>query len=212
MLYDNVYNPVAEILSTKMTWPTSADRERAKRLPNEVRAAKLRHCFDAATCLAKYRETFGLKTPTSFQFQQSAQASFMLLSDMHSHPPKVAAVLDSSSKHNESLSSTLGEDERRVIAFEECFRFILCHGLQSFIARGVAKSIYLLAHEYDCRFPEAVETMFDVLKHTSWQTSDAQYFSSTYPSYAFTEVAFENTDYQIESMVRRMEALVVDQN
>lgn len=149
----------------------------------------------AVSILRDYREIHGLKVSLPFIFQLEAYTSFNLLRHLRD-------------LNNDSTVSSRRNDIED--AFEESFRCLLGTSTQLMMARGVGRMVVNTAESFRVRLPVNVNAVLPALE--TWQPTDLEQISSSYPNYAIANGPKSREGAQMEVLLRKWEDMKVGEN
>ncbi|KAM3419817.1 hypothetical protein BST61_g3148 [Cercospora zeina] len=164
-----------------------------------LRSSVMRHCYEGATLIRSFRETYGLKCVSFVLLNHSMMGVFICLNDIHANPQKADG--HAGSQH--------GPVHDTISALEEFFRVLLATSRKWKLSRGLAKSFYHTAvEELHITLPNPISEMIRIMASNSWQGSDLQQLSATiYPNWSMPYVRETNhvEDYRMGDMLQKWE-------
>ncbi|KAI5366664.1 putative zn(2)-C6 fungal-type DNA-binding domain-containing protein [Septoria linicola] len=181
-----------------------SDRENEE-LRAYLRGKALQHCYEGATSIRTYRETYGLKCISFILLNHSIMGVFICLNDMHANPQA----------HQSHPTNHTGSVQDTIAALEEFFRVLLATSLRWTLSRGLARTAYHTAtEELHIKLPDSIVQMIHIMSATSWQGADMNQLSSTnYPNWSMPYVHNTNRveDYRMGDLLKKWESMGVRQ-
>lgn len=168
-------------------------------LEKYLRVKALKHCYDGATLIRTFRETYGLKCISFILLNHSVLGVFVCLNDIHANP----------SIHFESAANQTGPVQDTISALEEFFRISLATSLRWPLSHGFALTAYNTATvELQIRLPDRINHMVDIMGGIAWRSSDLDRLGSThYPNWSMPHVK-QNTrveEFRMGRMLKKWE-------
>lgn len=154
--------------------------EESSQLEEYLRRAALQHCYDGATLIRKFRETYGLKCISFILLNHSVLGVFVCLNDIHAHP----------NLNFQPGSDQTGTVNDTVSALEEFFRISLATSLRWPLSQGFALTAYNTA-TVELRIPLTlrINQMVDIMGGIAWRSSNLDRLGSThYPNWSMPHV------------------------
>ncbi|KAF2217846.1 hypothetical protein CERZMDRAFT_92489 [Cercospora zeae-maydis SCOH1-5] len=164
-----------------------------------LRTRVMQHCYEGATLIRSFRETYGLKCVSFVLLNHSMMGVFICLNDIHANPQKADG----------RAGSQHGPVQDTTSALEEFFRVLLATSRKWKLSRGLARSFYHTAvEELHVTLPKSISDMIQMMAGSSWQGSDLQQLGATiYPNWSMPYVRETNhvEDYRMGDMLKKWE-------
>jgi hypothetical protein len=151
------------------------DSELRSRMAHEYLSNTIMLAHRSAQMLQDFRERFGLKIVPGLLLQLQAVAAGVLIHDPDLAHKTAASTTDGDSTINNSRA-----------AFDEVFRCLLGTGVESILARGIARMTYQTALQYQAVLSTGILSMLEVMAETAWRPSDVTLMKSIFPNFATT--------------------------
>ncbi|KAH9828416.1 GAL4-like Zn(II)2Cys6 (or C6 zinc) binuclear cluster DNA-binding domain [Teratosphaeria destructans] len=156
----------------------------------------LQHATQAATVVRDFRTTYGMKMTLAFVFQCAVISSFTLIQYLNGSDELAAAPI--------SPANTLTSP---AAAFEETFRCVLGAATHVMIARGACRMIDRTMQMKQVAMPPRVTRMMAGIEQLTWQASDLEHISSTYPNYGVLADSTHGDSVEMERLLKEWEVM-----
>jgi hypothetical protein len=151
------------------------DVDLRSRMAHEYLSNTLTLAHRSAQMLSDFRERFGLKIIPALLLQLQAVAAGVLIHDPELANKTSASTTDADSTINDSRA-----------AFDEVFRCLLGTGVESILARGIARMTYQTALQFQVALSTGILSMLKLMAETAWRPSDVTLMKSNFPNFATT--------------------------
>lgn len=173
------------------------DSDLRSRMAHELLSNTTTLAYRSAQMLQDFRERFGLKIIPALLLQLQAVAAGVLIRD-----PELA---------NDTSTSTTDADNtinNSRAAFDEVFRCLLGTGVESILARGIARMTYQTALQYQAVLSTGILSMLKLMAETAWRPLDVRLVKSIFPNFATTR-GHDDHEERLTELLTKWETLQI---
>jgi hypothetical protein len=173
------------------------DLDLRSRMAHEYLSNTIMLAHRSAQMLQDFRERFGLKIIPALMLQLQAVAAGVLIRE-----PELA---NKTSANTTDADNTIHNSRA---AFDEISRCLLGTGVESILARGIARMTYQTALQYQAVLSTGILSMLKLMAETAWRPSDVRLVKSIFPNFATTR-GHDDHEERLTELLTKWETLQI---